>query len=70
MARGYQPGLTCEQLNLPNDPDTWLVAIAYWMLEGTPPRLDPNGDGLPCETTFSASNIQLMIDAAYHQNNF
>jgi len=69
MGRGYPSGLTCEQLNLPDDPDTWLVAIAYWMLEDEAPRLDPNGDGLPCETTFSPANIQLMIDSVYDPSN-
>jgi hypothetical protein len=68
LADGFAPGLSCSELNLPDDPDTWLTAIAYWMLEGTPGRMDPDGNGLPCEDVFSAANIQLMIEGVRNRS--
>jgi hypothetical protein len=68
MGRSFAPGLSCTALGLPDDPDTWLTAVAYWMLEGKPDRMDPDGNGIPCEDVFSAENIQLMIDGVLNPN--
>jgi hypothetical protein len=54
MADGSEPGLSCAELPPSDDPDTWLTAIAYWMLEEKPDRLEPDGDGIPCKDAFSA----------------
>ena len=34
----------------------------------TPDRMDPDGNGIPCEDVFSAENIQLMIDGVLNPN--
>lgn len=59
--RSFATGLNCADLNLPDDPDAYLQAIAYWMLEGTPDWMDADGNGIPCETVFSPANIEQML---------
>jgi hypothetical protein len=36
-------------------------ALAYWFLEGRPARLDPNGDGIPCETTHEPGAVSAVL---------
>jgi hypothetical protein len=63
----FDPGLLCAELPLQDDPDEYLRAIAYWMLEGAPDRMDADGNGIPCETVFSAENISTMLDSIYNR---
>ena len=32
-------------------------AVAYWVAQGTPDRMDADGNGIPCETVFDAAEI-------------
>jgi hypothetical protein len=50
-----KPGLLCRDLrkrgvSLP-------AAVAYWLSEGSPDRMDADGNGVPCETVYPASAI-------------
>ena len=60
-ARSFDAGLTCEGLNLGDDSVGFQRAVAYWMIEATPERMDANGDGIPCDTTFSPSTIDAAL---------
>ncbi len=60
-AGGFAPGLSCRALGLPDDPDGYLRAVAYWMSEGAPARMDADGNGIPCETVFSPDTIRVYL---------
>jgi hypothetical protein len=32
-------------------------AVSYWYSEGSPPRMDADNDGIPCETVYSSSDV-------------
>jgi hypothetical protein len=36
-------------------------ALAYWVAEGTPDRMDADRDGIPCETVYAAEEIQSVL---------
>ncbi len=59
-ARIFGSGLSCSALDLPDDPAGYRTAIAYWMLEGTPDRMDADGDGIPCEETFDTTTANSL----------
>ena len=52
-AIGEPAGQSCADLGLPDDWSGFERAIAYWMLEGAPDRMDADGNGIPCESVFS-----------------
>ncbi len=35
----------------------YAAAVAYWLLEGAPNRMDADGNGIPCETVYDAGEI-------------
>ena len=37
-------------------------ALAYWVREGRPDRMDADGNGMPCETIFPVGEIQASFD--------
>jgi hypothetical protein len=55
------PGLTCAALvgkSYPYD-----AAVAYWQLQGSPARMDVDGNGRPCETVYSPQAVQAFWQA-------
>ena len=38
-------------------------ALAYWVREGRPSRMDADGNGIPCETVFPSTEVRLVLDA-------
>ncbi|MDJ0952587.1 MAG: DUF3160 domain-containing protein [Acidimicrobiia bacterium] len=56
-AIGEGEGKLCRDLGFPDDGEGYLRAVAYWMLEGAPDRMDADQNGVPCETVFSAGAI-------------
>lgn len=55
-ARNHPPGLHCR--DLPDVP--YQDAVAYWLLEGAPARMDANGNGIPCETVYANGVIDFL----------
>jgi hypothetical protein len=53
----FVAGLSCSALGLGDQPDEYRRAVAYWMSEGAPARMDADGDGIPCETMFSSETV-------------
>ncbi|MGD2061161.1 MAG: DUF3160 domain-containing protein [Acidimicrobiia bacterium] len=39
-------------------------AVAYWVREGTPSRMDADHNGIPCETVFSSEEVEAFFDLA------
>ena len=37
-------------------------ALAYWVREGMPDRMDDDGDGIPCETVYSVSEVDAVLE--------
>jgi hypothetical protein len=37
-------------------------ALAYWVREGLPDRMDEDGDGIPCETVYPAAEVDAVLD--------
>jgi hypothetical protein len=58
---GFSAGLSCSALGLSDEPDEYRRAVAYWMAEGAPARMDADGDGIPCETLFSSETVNLFL---------
>jgi hypothetical protein len=56
-AIGEPAGQSCADLGLPDDWSGYQRAVAYWMLEGAPDRMDADGNGIPCETVFSTATV-------------
>ena len=38
------------------------AALAYWVREGRPKRMDPDGNGIPCDSQYPAPEIAAIID--------
>ena len=38
-------------------------ALAYWVREGGPSRMDADEDGIPCETVYPVGEIQSLLDS-------
>jgi len=57
-ATGFASGLLCADLGLSDNTGGYRTAVAYWMLEGAPERMDADHNGIPCETIFSAGTVQ------------
>ncbi len=36
-------------------------ALAYWVREGMPARMDEDGDGIPCETVYPSADIDAVL---------
>lgn len=49
------PGLFCRDLNAAGY--GYSDAIAYWVSEGQPDRMDADHNGIPCETVYSETDI-------------
>ncbi len=56
-AIGEGEGKLCRDLGFPDTSEGYQRAVAYWMLEGAPVRMDADGNGVPCETVFSSSAV-------------
>ena len=59
---GLAGGLFCRDLNAAGH--SFDQALAYWIREGRPNRMDADDDGVPCETVFPAGEIQAVLDQA------
>jgi hypothetical protein len=57
-AIGEGEGKFCRDLGFSDDAEGFQRAVAYWMIEGAPDRMDADGNGIPCETVFSSSAIE------------
>lgn len=57
---GYVSGLTCAQLRAQGF--SYPEAVSYWYSEGKPARLDADQDGQPCETVYTAREVQAYGD--------
>ncbi len=49
------PGLLCREVNELGY--SYGEAVAYWTREGMPNRMDADENGVPCETTYPASDV-------------
>lgn len=49
------PGLLCRDLDFAGH--SYSDAIAYWVSEGEPERMDADRNGIPCETVYSESDV-------------
>ncbi len=61
VATGLEPGLQCRDLaarGLGFD-----AALRYWQDEGMPARMDADANGIPCETVYSAAEIEAVLEA-------
>lgn len=63
-ARRYASGLYCRDLK--PDGASFPVAVAYWMIEGAPSRMDADGDGIPCETVYDGDALLEFLPLAYN----
>ena len=52
---GYGPDLFCY--HLVDRGAGFEEAVAYWITEGAPDRMDADGNGIPCETVYVAAEI-------------
>ncbi len=57
-AIGEGEGKLCRDLGFPDDASGFQRAVAYWLIEGAPDRMDADRNGIPCETVFSSSAIE------------
>ena len=55
----YGSGLFCR--DLADQGAGFGEAVAYWVGEGTPNRMDADGNGIPCETVYEASEVTGFI---------
>ena len=62
-ARDFGVGLYCRDLE-PAGAD-YSTAVAYWLLEGVPSRMDADGNGIPCETVYSGDDMMQLLPAAW-----
>ncbi len=51
----------CADLGLSDDWTGYQIAVAYWMLEGAPARMDADRNGVPCETVFSPVTVREFL---------
>jgi len=56
-AIGEGEGKLCRDLGFPDTGEGFLRAVAYWLIEGAPDRMDADRNGIPCETVFAKSSI-------------
>jgi hypothetical protein len=54
-AAGYGPDLFCY--HLVDRGATFDEAVAYWVAQGAPGRMDADGNGIPCETVYDAAEV-------------
>ncbi|MDJ0497814.1 MAG: DUF3160 domain-containing protein [Acidimicrobiia bacterium] len=64
-AIGLPSGQRCADLGLADDVFEYEIAIAYWMLEGAPDRMDADGNGIPCETVFSRETVNQYLSGEF-----
>ena len=57
---GLAGGLFCRDLDAAGY--GFEQALAYWVREGRPSRMDADGNGIPCETVYSAGEVQSVMD--------
>ncbi len=43
---------------------TYRAALAYWGGRGRPADLDPDGNGVPCEDTYPAADVEFLLGGA------
>ena len=55
MRFGMEPGLFCRDLDAKGL--SIADAVAYWLREGRPARMDADGNGIPCETVFDRKDF-------------
>lgn len=60
-AAGTEQGLLCADLGLSDDWTGYQIAVAYWLREGAPDRMDTDGNGIPCETVFSPETVREFL---------
>ncbi len=51
-------GLLCRDLAAMDYP--YEAAVWYWIDEGSPARMDADGNGVPCETVYAASDVEAV----------
>ena len=56
---GYGPDLFCY--HLVDRGATFDEAVAYWVSEGVPDRMDADGNGIPCETVYDAAEVAKVV---------
>lgn len=54
-ADGIEPGLLCRDLRA--EELDYSAAVAYWLDEGRPDRMDEDRDGIPCETVYPTEEV-------------
>ena len=50
-----EAGLYCRDLNAMGY--SYADAVAYWVAQGQPPRMDVDTNSIPCETVFTSSDV-------------
>jgi hypothetical protein len=58
--RNHPPGLRCRDLT----DAPYREAVAYWLLEGAPERMDTDGNGIPCETIYGFDGTIDFLDTS------
>ena len=58
----YRPGMYCRDLATEEEYPPYWVAVLYWLAEGEPPRMDADGDGIPCETIYPEEFIRGFLE--------
>jgi len=59
LADGLGPGLFCR--DLAERGIDYSGAVAYWLLEGAPDRMDADRNGVPCETTYDPAVVAAFL---------
>ena len=60
----FAPGLYCRDIVT----DRWMgpeLPFLYWLLEGSPDRMDADRDGIPCETLFPEIVLSQFLEDPY-----
>ncbi|MFN8103495.1 MAG: excalibur calcium-binding domain-containing protein [Acidimicrobiia bacterium] len=57
---GLPSGLLCKDLH--SRGLDYGSAVEYWIAEGFPDRMDADGNGIPCETVYSAAEVHAFWD--------
>jgi hypothetical protein len=60
-AAGLAGGLFCRDVAAAGY--SFDQALAYWVREGRPSRMDADGNGLPCETVYAAADVQSSVES-------
>jgi hypothetical protein len=55
----YEPALSCRRLV--DRGAAFDEAVVYWVLEGAPPRMDADGNAIPCETVYGTDRVAEFI---------